>query len=117
MNREVEKVLETIEDNAQEVNVEVEPAMSQEEIQAQIDQLNAEIGKIQSKFRSTNGISMSPKFKIIDSRDCYPGPGAYRSFSEFGIYEKDDSKRTLKSNIGNKTTSNLNNKEGNTDEK
>ena len=60
---------------------------------------------------------MSPKFKIVDSRDCYPGPGAYKSFSEFGIYEKDDSKRTLKSNIGNKTTSNLNNKEGNTDEK
>ena len=66
-------------------------------------------GKIfESKFRSTNGISMSPKFKIIDSRDCYPGPGAYRSFSEFGIYEKDDSKRTLKNNTRNRTTSNFN---------
>ena len=52
---------------------------------------------------------MSPKFKIIDSRDCYPGPGAYRSFSEFGIYEKDDSIKTrnkntykLKTTISNK---------------
>ena len=77
-------------------------------------------GKIfESKFRSTNGISMSPKFKIIDSRDCYPGPGAYRSFSEFGIYEKDDSKRTLKNNTRNRTTSNFNQsyKENKTKEK
>ncbi len=77
-------------------------------------------GKIfESKFRSTNGISMSPKFKIIDSRDCYPGPGAYRSFSEFGIYEKDDSKRTLKNNTRNRTTSNFNqsHKENKTKEK
>ena len=51
-------------------------------------------GKIfDSKFRSTNGITMRPKFKIMDSRDCYPGPGAYKYFSEFGIYEKDDTKR------------------------
>ena len=51
-------------------------------------------GKIfDSKFRSTNGITMRPKFKIMDSRDCYPGPGAYKYFSEFGIYEKDDTKK------------------------
>ena len=51
-------------------------------------------GKIfDSKFRSTNGITMRPKTKILDSRDCYPGPGAYKYFSEFGIYEKDDSKK------------------------
>ena len=54
-------------------------------------------GKIfDSRFRSTNGISMRPKFKILDSRDCYPGPGAYKFFSEFGIYEKDDSKKNNK---------------------
>ena len=46
-------------------------------------------GKIfNSKFRSTNGVTMRPKFKIKDSRDCYPGPGAYGFFSEFGIYGK-----------------------------
>ena len=51
-------------------------------------------GKIfDSKFRSTNGITMRPKTKILDSRDCYPGPGAYKYFSEFGIYEKDDSNK------------------------
>ena len=51
-------------------------------------------GKIfDSRFRSTNGITMRPKFKIVDSRDHYPGPGAYKFFSEFGIYEKDDNKK------------------------
>ena len=51
-------------------------------------------GKIfESRFRSTNGISMSSKFKVIDSRDNYPGPGTYKVFSEFGIYEKDDTKK------------------------
>ena len=50
-------------------------------------------GKIfDSRFRSTNGISMRPKFKIQDSRDRYPGPGAYKFFSEFGIYEKEEKK-------------------------
>ena len=38
-----------------------------------------------SKFRSGNLISMSPKFKYKDSRERYPGPGAYIRFSEFGI--------------------------------
>jgi hypothetical protein len=64
-------------------------------------------GKIfDSRFRSTNGISMRPKFKIQDSRDCYPGPGAYKFFSEFGIYEKDDSKKKNKNN----STENINKK-------
>jgi hypothetical protein len=50
-------------------------------------------GKIfDSRFRSTNGISMRPKFKLHDSRDRYPGPGAYKFFSEFGIYEKEEKK-------------------------
>ena len=57
-------------------------------------------GKIfDSRFRSTNGISMRPKFKIQDSRDRYPGPGAYKFFSEFGIYEKEEKKD--KSNANN----------------
>jgi hypothetical protein len=51
-----------------------------------------------SKFRSTNGISMRPKLKVLDSRDCYPGPGAYKFFSEFGIYEKDDRKNNKSRN-------------------
>ena len=50
-------------------------------------------GKIfDSRFRSNNGITMRPKYKILDSRNCYPGPGAYKYFSEFGIYEKEDKK-------------------------
>lgn len=61
-------------------------------------------GKIfDSKFRSTNGITMRPKFKIMDSRDCYPGPGAYKYFSEFGIYEKDDTKRRNIKNFASKS--------------
>ena len=61
-------------------------------------------GKIfDSRFRSTNGISMRPKFKLLDSRDCYPGPGAYKFFSEFGIYEKDDSKKNKKRTSKNET--------------
>ena len=38
-----------------------------------------------SKYRSGHLISMSPKFKYKDSRERYPGPGAYIRFSEFGI--------------------------------
>jgi hypothetical protein len=48
-------------------------------------------GKIfDSRFKSTNGISMRSRYKVVDSREHYPGPGAYKSFSEFGIYEKTD---------------------------
>ena len=61
-------------------------------------------GKIfDSKFRSTNGITMRPKFKIMDSRDCYPGPGAYKDYSESGIYEKDDTKRRNIKNFASKS--------------
>ena len=38
-----------------------------------------------SKYRSGNLISMSPKFRYKDSRTKYPGPGTYIRFSEFGI--------------------------------
>lgn len=38
-----------------------------------------------SKFRSGYLITMSPKFQYKDSRERYPGPGAYIRFSEFGI--------------------------------
>ena len=65
-------------------------------------------GKIyDSRFRSTNGISMRPKFKIKDSRDLYPGPGAYKFFSEFGIYEKEEKKN---SNNSSKAVDNKQNK-------
>ena len=36
-----------------------------------------------SKYRSGKLISMSQKFRYKDSRENYPGPGAYCSFSEF----------------------------------
>ena len=65
-------------------------------------------GKIyDSKFRSTNGISMRPKFKYKDSRELYPGPGAYKFFSEFGIYEKEEKKN---SNNNSKVADNTQNK-------
>ena len=38
-----------------------------------------------SKYRSGKMISMSQKFRYKDSREHYPGPGAYIRFSEFGI--------------------------------
>ena len=41
----------------------------------------------ESRFRSNPAKSISGKWKIVDSRSNYPGPGQYRSFSEFGIYE------------------------------
>ena len=75
-------------------------------------------GKIfDSRFRSTNGISMRPKFKISDSRDCYPGPGAYKFFSEFGIYEKDDSKKNKIGRDNKIKTSISNNNENKMEEK
>ena len=46
-----------------------------------------------SKFRRHNGITMRPKCKNIDSRKCQPGHGTYKYFSEFGIYEKYDTKK------------------------
>ena len=40
-----------------------------------------------SRFRSNQGKSIYAKYKNVDSRSNYPGPGQYRAFSEFGIYE------------------------------
>ena len=40
-----------------------------------------------SRYRSNPPKSISFKWKNIDSRSNYPGPGQYRAFSEFGIYE------------------------------
>ena len=31
--------------------------------------------------------SILRRYKVVDSRENYPGPGQYRVFSEFGIYE------------------------------
>ena len=47
-----------------------------------------------SKFRSGNLISMSPKFRYKDSRERYPGPGAYIRFSEFGILVSKNARRS-----------------------
>lgn len=40
-----------------------------------------------SKFKSTHGRTIMGRIKPYDSRSNYPGPGMYRCFSEFGIYE------------------------------
>ena len=54
---------------------------------------NSTFGRIfESRFKSTNGISMRPRFKIIDYKQDYPGPGAYSYFSEFGVFENDNDK-------------------------
>lgn len=47
-----------------------------------------------SRYRSYEGIKISGRTKNIDSRDNYPGPGAYVVFSEFGIYGKNPSTNT-----------------------
>ena len=79
-------------------------------------------GKIfDSRFKSSNGITIKKRFKIVDSRIGYPGPGAYKFFSEFGIYEKDDSKKNRNGNNNNNKSKtsimNNNDKEENSDEK
>lgn len=45
-----------------------------------------------SRFKSSLPKSISFKWKNIDSRSNYPGPGQYRAFSEFGIYESKSAK-------------------------
>ena len=58
-----------------------------------------------SKFRSGSLISMSPKFKFKDSRERYPGPGAYIRFSEFGILVSKNARKVreqMKEEIKNK---------------
>ena len=49
-----------------------------------------------SKFRSGKLISMSQKFRYKDSRESYPGPGAYLRFSEFGILVSKNEMKKLK---------------------
>ena len=51
-----------------------------------------------SKYRSGNLISMSPKFKYKDSRTKYPGPGTYIRFSEFGILVSKNARKFRKKN-------------------
>ena len=46
-----------------------------------------------SKYKSGNLISIHKKFKKKDTRDNYPGPGSYSSFSEFGILTSRDDKK------------------------
>ena len=60
---------------------------------------NSMFGRIfESRFKSTNGISMRPRFKIIDYKQGYPGPGAYSCFSEFGYFENDNDNDKKKDN-------------------
>ncbi len=40
-----------------------------------------------SKHMSNPAKSILRRYKVVDSRENYPGPGQYRAFSEFGIYE------------------------------
>ena len=49
-----------------------------------------------SKFRSGNLISMSPRIKIKDTRENNPGPGAYIRFSEFGILVSKNARKQKK---------------------
>jgi len=72
-----------------------------------------------SKFRSGKLISMSQKFRYKDSRENYPGPGAYLRFSEFGILvsknarkRKEETKNSVNSKIS-KTEANEDVKETN----
>ena len=43
---------------------------------------------IDSRYKSSNGISFAKKYKKKKENDS-PGPGAYSFFSEFGIYNKE----------------------------
>lgn len=43
-----------------------------------------------SKYKSGNLISIHKKFRKKDDRDNFPGPGAYSSFSDFGLLTSRD---------------------------
>lgn len=45
-----------------------------------------------SRYRSNPGRSIYARYKDVNSRSNYPGPGQYRAFSEFGIYESKNAK-------------------------
>ena len=51
-----------------------------------------------SKYRSGHLITMSPKFKIKDTRENYPGPGQYIRFSEFGILVSKNARKQREQN-------------------
>ena len=62
-----------------------------------------------SKYRSGKLISMSQKFRYKDSREKYPGPGAYLRFSEFGILVSKKARKDreeIKNSKVNKTEAN-----------
>lgn len=47
------------------------------------------LGKIfESKYKSHNGITVGHTTRFVGSRNENPGPGAYETFSEFGIFKK-----------------------------
>ena len=57
-------------------------------------------GKIfDSRYRSNSGITISGRYKIIDSRSNYPGPGSYRLPSDFGQYISKDADKYPSENV------------------
>ena len=68
-----------------------------------------------SKFRSGKLISMSQKFRYKDSRERYPGPGAYIRFSEFGILVSKNARKN-KEEIKNSANYKVAKTEGNANE-
>jgi len=58
------------------------------------------IGKIfDSRFRSYNGVTISGRYKDVDSRSNYPGPGSYRLPSDFGQYLSKDADKYPTENV------------------
>ena len=58
------------------------------------------IGKIfDSRFRSYTNGNIYGKYKIVDSRSNYPGPGSYRLPSDFGQYESKDADKYPTENV------------------
>ena len=63
-----------------------------------------------SKYQSPCFYSCSQKIKIPNSKDRYPGPGSYISFSEFGILDPNYKKRLHLQTEPNKEKENEDNK-------
>ena len=58
------------------------------------------LGRIfESPYRSSEGVSILSRYKVIDSRSNYPGPGSYRLPSDFGQYESKDADKYPKENV------------------
>lgn len=56
-----------------------------------------------SKYQSPSFYSLSQKLNMANSKDSYPGPGSYISFSEFGVLDPNYKKRIKNQTMANKT--------------